>query len=239
MESMTKYGQTLSAIAITRSLKIREVLPPTEATALHDAIAMLRLPAYSVWAQRFNASDQADVVSVDMSTLYAVTRTLCELIGTVNGAKLHPENLVEVVVSSTMRKSKVDTSAEMAVARFQLKTARDAVEADESNEKAVNALQTARDEVRRLEKTAGHCRYEYGIVSVSAFVDDIAHKLGAIINKQKAMTAEEVRQAEEARRAAMKARKKAREKAAKEAKKPEPKKTSKRKTDKKTETPNA
>lgn len=214
---MNNYANALSTIANTKSLSLQKVLASDEVATIRSTISAMRFPAYTVWASRFNNAKSATSVKVDMSNLYACAKSLCDLIGDVNGAPLHAENLVELFVTESHRVRKIDITESMAHLHAQRKVAKERMEEVTSDENVAefNRLDA---ECKVMENTPGNCRDQHETVAESTFVTKIARLVGAIINDQQAKTAEQVQAEENARKEAMKARAKARKEAAKKAK---------------------
>lgn len=214
---MNNYTNALSTIANTKNLALQKVLAPDEVQTLRVTLSALRFPAYTVWATRFNNAKSANPVKVDMSDLFARARALCDLLGDVNGAPLHAENLVELFITEAHRVRKIDVTPEMAHLHTLRKTAKETMEEDDSDDniKEYNRLS---EECKLMENTPGNCKDSHEPVAESTFVTKIARLLGAIINDQQAKTVEQVQAEETARKEAMKARAKARKEAAKKAK---------------------
>lgn len=218
---MNKYSEALSIIAQGKNISLQSLMSPADVLTMRNTIAALRVPAYRIAVERFNAASSETPVQVDMSPLYTATRELCALLGDVNGAPLHPENMVEFIVAESMRTRWIDLTHEMADAHRLLRDARIAQKDDpsEKNEKEVERL---REECKRLEKIPGNCRKNREAVTETVFVKTVTELIGAIINKQQAKSVGQVLAEEAERKAAMKARTKARKaakaKAAKAAK---------------------
>lgn len=214
---MTNYAKALSTIANTKSLSLQKVLASDEVATLRSALSACRFPAYTVWATRFNSAKSATPVKVDMSALYNSAKALCDILGDVNGAPLHAENLVELFVVESHRVRKIDTTVEMSDNHLQRKLAKERMEADDSDENVaeynrLNAL------CKLMENTPGNCRDQHESVAESTFVSKVARLVGAIINEQEAKTPEQIQAEEAKRKEEMKARAKARKEAAKKAK---------------------
>lgn len=211
---MNNYAKALSTIANTKSLSLLKALASDEAASMRSQISALRFPAYMVWATRFNNAKSATPVQVDMTSLFNHARALCIMLGDINGAPLHHENLVELFVAESHRVRKIDITEDMAHLHALRKAAYDRKEEDDSEENVMeyNRLDA---ECKVMENTPGNCRDNHEPVAESTFVTKIARLVGAIINDQQAKSAEQVQAEETARKEAMKARAKARKKAAK------------------------
>lgn len=218
---MNKFAEALSIVAQGKNITLQSLLQPADVITIRTALEAMRIPAYRIAVERFNAASSDAPVQVDMSPLYEVTRNLCTLLGEVNGAPLHAENLVDLIVAQSMRTRWIDLTHEMADAHRLLHDARVAQKDDpsEENEKEVERLH---EECKRLEKIPGNCRKNREAVTETVFVKTVTELIGAIINKQQAKSVGQVLAEEAERKEAMKARAKARKaakaKAAKAAK---------------------
>lgn len=187
-----------------------------ESRAWTNAVKALRIPAYAVAQYRHANIANAEIVApCDLSALYAALHTVIVLIGEVNGAKLHAENIAEIVVSNASRVRTIDTSAEMAHARFECRQAKKNLVEDDS-EQNQTAYDNAKAEVARLESEPNNCKKLFEINSESAFIKAVEIALGDAITGQCMKTAEQVQAEEEAIRQARRA-KTAAKKAAKKA----------------------
>jgi hypothetical protein len=214
---MNNFANALSTIAKTKSLSLQKVLTPEETLSLRNALTALRFPAYTVWATRFNNAKSATTVTVDLAPLYAVAKALCDLIGEVNGAPLHAENVVELIVNESHRVRKIDITPEMAHNHYLRKAAKSALEANPTDENVAEYNRLC-DVCKTMENTPGNCKDNFEPQPETTFVTKIARLMGAIINQQQAKSAEQVQAEENERKEAMKARAKARKEAAKKAK---------------------
>lgn len=214
---MNNYANALSTIANTKNLSLRNVLTPEEFLSLRNALLALRFPAYKAWKVRFDNASNAEKVTVDLAPVYAVLKPLCEKLGDVNGAPLHAENLVELCLEEAHYIHKIDVTPEMAHKHYLRKEAMRHYNENPTEENAT-ALATLKDECKILENTPGNCKDSHEPKKEEAFIRDISRKLGNIINKQQAKSAEQVQAEEAERKEAMKARAKARKEAAKKAK---------------------
>lgn len=214
---MSIYANTLSTIANTKAVKLNGAIcgSPADYLKLKNTISAIRLPAYSVYAQRFDNAKNNTTNTVDMSALYTSVRALCDLIGEVNGAPIHPENVAELIIAQSFRIRSIDLTPEMAHAHALLKSAKERFEDDptEENETAVEEQKVI---CKNLEATPGNCRDLREAVSEGVFVTKIARLMGAVINEQRAKSVEEIMAEESARKEKRKAQAKAR-KAAKKA----------------------
>ena len=214
---MNNYANSLSTIANTKSLSLQKVLAPDEVITLRSTLSAMRFPAYTVWATRFNNAKSATKVEVDMSPLYTRAKALCDLLGEVNGAPLHAENLVELFVAESHRVRKIDITEEMAHKHALLKSAKERMEENDSDEN-ISAYNALLAECKLMENTPGNCKDQHEPVAESTFVTKVARLVGAIINDQQAKSVEQVQAEETARKEALKARAKARKAAKAKAK---------------------
>lgn len=214
---MNNYANALSTIAKTKSLSLQKVLTPEETLSLRNSLTALRFPAYTVWSTRFNNAKSATKVTVDLSPLYSVAKNLCDLLGDINGAPLHAENLVELFVAESHRVRKIDITPEMAHNHYLRKQAKERMESDASDANVAEYNRLV-DLCKTMENTPGNCKDNHEPQPESTFVTKIARLVGAIINDQQAKSAEQVQAEEAERKEAMKARAKARKEAAKKAK---------------------
>lgn len=213
---MSIYSNTLSTIANTKAVKLNGAIcgSPEDYLKLKNAISATRLPAYAVYAQRFDNAKNGTVNKVDMSALYTAVRALCDLIGDVNGAPIHPENVADLIVSQSFRIRVIDLTPEMAHAHAMLKSAKERFE-DNPTEENELAVEEQKAICKTLESTPGNCRDMREAVSEGAFTNKIARLMGAVINEQKAKSVEEIMAEEAARKEKRKAAAKARKQAKK------------------------
>lgn len=214
---MNNYAKGLSTIANTKNEKIQKLMTAEEVAILRSALLAIRMPAYGVWATRFNNAKSATTVKVDMSNLYAVTKSLCDLLGDINGAPLHAENLVELFVAESHNVRKIDITEAMAHLHAQRKVANDRMK-DNPTDENIAEFNRLDAECKVMENTPGNCRDEHEAKKEGGFVTKVSRLVGAIINDQQAKTPEQVQAEETARKEEMKARAKARKEAAKKAK---------------------
>lgn len=193
----------------------------SESRTWNAAVKAMRYPAYAVAQYRHANLANAEVVApCDLSPLYSALHVILDLVGEVNGAKLHAENIAETVIANASRIRTIDVSNEMAQARYEKRNAKKALDEDDSAENQT-AYDTAKAEVERLESLPNNCKKLFEINSESAFVKAVEIALGDAINGQCMKSAEQVqaeeeaiRQARRARTAAKKAAKKAQANAA-------------------------
>lgn len=214
---MNNFAKALSTIANTKSLSLQKVLDSDDVATLRATLSGMRFPAYTVWSTRFDNAKSAEKVNVDMTPLYTRVKALCDLIGEVNGAPIHAENLVELFVAEAHRVRKIDITPEMAHAHALRKSAKERMEENDSDENVAefNRLDA---ECKLMENTPGNCRDQHEPVAESTFVTKCSRLVGAIINDQQAKSVEQVQAEEAARKEAMKARAKARKAAKAKAK---------------------
>ena len=221
-KTTTIYAEALSDNRNYKNARMDgKTIGVAESRTWNNAVKAMRYPAYAVAQYRHANIANAEVAKgFDMSALYSAIRTVLDLIGEVNGAKLHAENIAEVVVANASRIRTIDITNEMAAARFDKRQAKKALDEDNSEENQT-AYDNAKAEVERLESMPGNCKKLFEINSDSAFVKAVEIALGDAINGQCMKTAEQVmaeeeakRQARRAKTAAKKAAKKAQEKTA-------------------------
>jgi hypothetical protein len=83
-----------------------------------SAVKALLIPAYRIASYRHNHMGDTIVSEpCDMSDFFAKLRTVLDLVGEVNGAKLFAENIAEGVISASKRWRVIDITPEMADAR--------------------------------------------------------------------------------------------------------------------------
>lgn len=188
----------------------------SESRTWNNAVKAMRYPAYAIAQYRHANLANAEVVApCDLSPLYSALHTVLELVGEVNGAKLHAENIAETVIANASRIRTIDISNEMAAARYEKRQAKKALDEDDSAENQT-AYDNAKAEVERLESEPNNCKKLFEINSESAFVKAVEVALGDAINGQCMKSAEQVQAEEEAKRQARRA-KTAAKKAAKKA----------------------
>lgn len=177
-----------------------------ESRTWNNAVKAMRLPAYAVAQFRHDNLANAEIVApCDLSPLYSALRIVLDLIGEVNGAKLHAENIAEIVIAQASRIRTIDISVEMASARCDKREAKKAMDEDE-NEETIKAYEDAKAEVARLESEPGNCKRLFEVNAESAFVKAVEVALGDAITGQCMKTAEQVAAEEEAKRQERRAR---------------------------------
>lgn len=178
----------------------------SESRTWNNAVKAMRYPAYAVAQYRHaNLANTEVVAPCDLSPLYTALRAVLDLVGEVNGAKLHAENIAEVVIANASRIRTIDISNEMASARYEKRQAKKAMDEDE-NEETIKAYEDAKIEVERLESEPNNCKKLFEINAESAFVKAVEIALGDAINGQCMKTAEQVQAEEEAKRQARRAK---------------------------------
>ena len=101
----------------------------SESRTWNNAVKALRIPAYTVAQYRHANISNADIATpCDLSPLYAALHTVLDLVGEVNGAKLHAENIAEIVIANASRIRNIDLTVEMVNARYFKKTSEKALE---------------------------------------------------------------------------------------------------------------
>lgn len=172
-------------------------------------------PAYDIRKYRWDNMGNAEVVApCNQTPLYDAIRPIIALIGEVNGDKLNAENVAEEFIAHAMKIKAIDTSVEMAHARFEKKSAYAKLkeEASEENQATYDHWEA---EVKRLESLPGNCTRKPFMQSESAFIKDVETALANAITKQTMRPRAEI----EAEKAARKAERDAKRKANKLAKK--------------------
>lgn len=178
----------------------------SESRKWNNAIKAMRYPAYAVAQYRHaNLANTEIVAPCDLSALYSTLHTVLDLVGEVNGAKLHAENIAETIIAKASRIRTIDVSNEMASARYEKREAKKALDEDDSVENQT-AYDNAKAEVERLESEPNNCKKLFEISSESAFVKAVEVVLGDAINGQCMKSAEQVQAEEEAKRQARRAK---------------------------------
>lgn len=171
-----------------------------ESRTWNNAVKAMRIPAYAVAQYRHaNLANTEIVAPCDLSPLYTALHVILDLVGEVNGAKLHAENIAETVIANASRIRTIDISVEMAEARYEKRQAKKALDEDDTVENQT-AYDNAKAEVERLESMPNNCKKLFEINSESAFVKAVEVALGDAINGQCMKTAEQVAAEEEAKR---------------------------------------
>jgi hypothetical protein len=157
------------------------------------------------------------VVPCDQTALYNAIRPIVDMIGEVNGDRLHPANVAEEFIAKSVRIRVIDISDEMAHARNELRNARKAMSEDESEEN-VARYEACKAEVARLESLPGNCKRINAIQNDTAFVKAVEIALGDAILHQSLRDPAEIEAEKSAREEERKAKRKANKLAKKSAK---------------------
>lgn len=214
--TMTIYAEALSDNRNYKNARIDgKTVGVADARKWANAVKAMRIPAYAVAQYRHANLANAEIVTpCDLSALYSALHTVLDLVGEVNGAKLHAENIAEIVVANASRIRTIDISNEMASARYEKRQAKKALDEDDSAENQT-AYDNAKAEVERLESEPNNCKKLFEINAESAFVKAVEIALGDAINGQCMKSAEQVAAEEEAKRQARRAKTAEKRKAAK------------------------
>lgn len=173
------------------------------------AVKALRIPAYAIRVYRHDhMSDTTTVTPCDQTPLYDALKSVLEMMGEVNGAKLDAHNCAEEIISVAVRFRSIDTSEAMAHARCEKKLAKKALDDNDTEENQKNYDHWV-DEVKNLESLPGNCKKIAEIQSESAFVKAVELLLGDAITKQCMKSADQVAAEEQAKKDARKAKAKA------------------------------
>lgn len=177
-----------------------------ESRTWNNAVKAMRIPAYAVAQYRHANLANAEIVApCDMSPLYTALHAVLDLVGEVNGAKLHAENIAETIIANASRIRTIDISVEMAEARYEKRQAKKALDEDDTVENQT-AYDNAKAKVEELESKPNNCKKLFEINSESAFVKAVEVAFGDAINGQCMKTAEQVAAEEEAKRQARRAK---------------------------------
>ena len=206
-KTTTIYAEALSDNRNYKNARMDgKTIGVSESRTWNNAVKAIRYPAYAVAQYRHaNLANTEIVVPCDLSALYSALHTILDLVGEVNGAKLHAENIAETVIANASRIRTIDISNEMAAARYEKRQAKKALDEDDSAENQT-AYDNAKAEVERLESMPGNCKKLFEINSESAFVKAVEVALGDAINGQCMKSAEQVQAEEEAKRQARRAK---------------------------------
>ena len=167
------------------------------------------IPAYTIRKYRWdNMGNKDAIASCDQSALYDAIRPIVNLIDEVNGDKLNSANVAEEFIAQSIRFRAIDTSVEMAHARCEKKSAKEAMDENETEETVANYDHWV-SECKRLESLPGNCKRIAEIQSESAFVKAIEIALGDAILKQTLRPVDEILAEKSAREAERKAKRKA------------------------------
>lgn len=173
------------------------------------SVKALRLPAYAIRVYRHDhMGDATTATPCDQTPLYDALKSVIEMVGVVNGAKLDAHNVAKEIISNVVRFRVIDTSDAMAHARCEKKLAKQKLDEDESEENQKNYDHWV-DEVKNLESLPGNCKKIAEIQSEGAFVRAVEILLGDAITKQTMKSEEQVAAEEAAKREARKAKAKA------------------------------
>lgn len=214
--TMTIYAEALSDNRNYKNARIDgKTVGVAGARKWANAVKAMRIPAYAVAQYRHANLANAEIVApCDLSALYSALHTVLDLVGEVNGAKLHAENIAEIVIANASRIRTIDISNEMASARYEKRQAKKALDENDSAENQT-AYDNAKAEVERLESEPNNCKKLFEINAESAFVKAVEIALGDAINGQYMKSAEQVAAEEEAKRQARRAKTAEKRKAAK------------------------
>lgn len=201
------YVKVLVCAQEYKALKVNaKLVGVDEALTWNKAVEAIRLPAYTVRSARRNSmSAEADAPTIDQSALYAAIRTVLDLIGEVNGARLNPKNLAEEFIAQVVRINVIDLTPEMAEARYDLRKAK----ADKADDDVIKAC---KNEIARLESLPGQCHKEARCLTATSWKSVAEKILSDAITKQTMKSAEEVAAEELAAKAERAAKAKARAK---------------------------
>lgn len=214
--TMAIYAEALSDNRNYKNARIDgKTVGVADARKWANAVKAMRIPAYAVAQYRHANLANAEIVApCDLSALYSALHTVLDLVGEVNGAKLHAENIAEIVIANASRIRTIDISNEMASARYEKRQAKKALDENDSAENQT-AYDNAKAEVERLESEPNNCKKLFEINAESAFVKAVEIALGDAINGQYMKSAEQVAAEEEAKRQARRAKTAEKRKAAK------------------------
>lgn len=214
--TMSIFAEALISNRDYKNAKINgEIVGVSNARLWINSVKAIRMPAYAVRVYRHDNMGNAEAVEAfDQTALYNAISPVLELIGEVNGAKLNAKNVAEEILSNVVRFRAIDTSNEMAHARLEKKLAKQALDAEETEETQANYDKWT-EEVKRLEALPGNCKKVAEIQSESAFVKAVELLLGDAITKQAMKSAEQVAAEEEAKRKARREATKAKKQAKK------------------------
>ena len=189
----------------------------SKARLWNGAVKAMLIPAYAIRVHHYNhmGVEEENIPALNTTPFWDALKTVLEMVGEVNGAKLNSNCIAEEVIAHAMKFRVIDTSPEMAHAHNQRSIAKKAMNENETEETIAKYDEWV-EECKRLEDLPGNCKKIPDIQSESTFVKAVEHLLGAAITKQNAKSAEEVEAEKEAQRAARRA-KTAAKKAAKKA----------------------
>lgn len=210
--TMSVYAQALIANRQYKKARVDGIAVGMDAARSWNTLVKACLvPAYAVYKHRYDNMGKVDAVTAcDMTPVYDAIRPIVNAIGEVNGDKLNPVNVAEIIVSKSVRQRAIDTSVEMAHARSEKREAKKQYDENDSAENLAK-YESATAEVKRLEGVAGNCKTINEIQSETAFIRAVEIALGDAITKQTLRPVEEIlaekAAKEEARRAKRKANK--------------------------------
>ena len=218
-KTMSIYAEALISNREYKNARVNgEAVGVTNARNWSAMVKACLIPAYTVRKYRYDNMGNAEAVaSCDQSALYDAIRPIVNLIGEVNGDKLNAVNVAEEFIAQSIRFRAIDTSNEMAHARCELKSAREAMAENETAE-TIAKHDECKAEVKRLEALPGNCKRIAEIQSESAFIKAVEIALGDAINKQALRPVDEILAEKSAREAERKAKRKANKLAKKSAK---------------------
>lgn len=135
---MTIYAQALADNRNYKNARIDgKLVGIPEARAWQNAVKAIRIPAYAIRQYRHANLGNAEVAApCDMSAFFAALNKVLDMVGEVNGAKLHAENIADEVLAHASRVRAIDVTNEMAEARYNKR--KTAQELDEFDQEAVN-----------------------------------------------------------------------------------------------------
>ena len=208
--TLSIFAEALISNREYKNAKINgEAVGVSNARQWTTAVKAIRIPAYAVRVYRHDHMGDAEAVTAcDQTALFGAILPVLEMIGEVNGAKLSATNVAEEILANVVRFRAIDTSDEMAHARCEKKLAKQALDAEETEENQANYDKWA-EECKRLETLPGNCKKIAEIQSESAFVKAVELLLGDAITKQVMKSAEQVAAEEEAKRKARREKAKA------------------------------
>ena len=154
----------------------------SESRTWNNAVKALRIPAYTVAQYRHANLANAEIATpCDLSPLYTALHTVLDLIGEVNGAKLHAENVAEIVIANASRIRNIDLTVEMVNARYFKKTSEKALEDYNAESRTIenaNIVGTkALDKDYQDFYAALFASAENGVEALSAFVEKCANEV--------------------------------------------------------------
>ena len=129
-KTTTIYAEALSDNRNYKNARMDgKTIGVSESRTWNNAVKALRIPAYTVAQYRHaNLANSEIATPCDLSPLYAALHTVLDLVGEVNGAKLHAENIAEIVIANASRIRNIDLTVEMVNARYFKKTSEKALE---------------------------------------------------------------------------------------------------------------